>query len=263
MKTNWLLCGVLALVLVLLFSPFALAAKNWALQFDAGKDTGDTGTKVTADHSKSLNLDAQITIEAWIFPTALEAAGRRSMITGKADAWMHAVFNEASVYQGAVNAAQWAWEGSGKLGINKWVHVATSFNGRAYNLYINGKRKDTVQDPGAINTSLSDVYVGWFPQWNEAFSGMIDEVRISAIGRYPAGDFEVPDTEFESDGETVLLYHFNEGEGKATEDSSLFGNTGFIDGARWVESTAPVKPLVVDRTDDKLSTTWGRIKKTY
>ena len=98
------------------------------------------------------------------------------MITGKADTWMHALLNEASTYQGAVNAAQWRWEGSGRISLDRWTHVALSFDGRDYLLHVDGKLKDEIENPGAIHTSLSDVYIGWLPDWNEAFTGLIDEV---------------------------------------------------------------------------------------
>ena len=256
----------IALVLVFAFSLTQIvfaAPKNFALKFDGKKDNGETGTRIIVDHSEELNLADKLTIEAWIYATALDKS--LNMITGKADTWMHAIKQEGSVYQGAVNAAQWGWEGSGRVSLERWTHVALTFDGRAYLLHVDGKLKDEIEDPGKINTSLSDVYIGWLPQWNEAFTGLIDEVRISNIPRYPAANFPRPTTEFEErDRNTVLLMHFNEGNGGEATDSSAFEHHGLIDGATWEEvADAPFKPLAVEPGVGKLSTTWGQLKRNY
>ncbi len=255
---------VFAFALSLTQGGFA-APKNFALKFDAKKDNGEKGTRIIIDHSEELNLADKLTLEAWIYPTALDSGGGRMMITGKTDTWMHALFNEQSTYQAAVNAAQWNWQGTGKISLDRWTHVATSFDGRAYLLHVDGKLKDEVEDPGDINTSLSDVYIGWLPQWNEAFTGLIDEVRISNIPRYPAANFPRPTTEFEErDRNTVLLMHFNEGQGGEAKDSSAFEHHGLVDEATWEEvDDAPFKPLAVEPGVGKLSTTWGKLKHNY
>ena len=266
MKKGRLISIALVLAFAFLLTQISFAApKNFALKFDAKKDNKKTGTSVIVDHSEELNLADKLTLEAWIYPTALDSGGGRMMITGKADTWMHALFNEASTYQGAVNAAQWGWEGSGRISLERWTHVALSFDGRAYLLHVDGKLKDEIEDPGKINTSLSDVYIGWLPQWNEAFTGLIDEVRISNIPRYPAANFPRPTTEFEErDRNTVLLMHFNEGQGGEATDSSAFEHHGLIIDATWEEvADAPFKPLSVEPGVDKLSTTWGKLKRNY
>ena len=59
--------------------------------------------------------------------------------------------------------------------------------------------------------------------------------RISNTPRYPAANFPRPTTEFEVDRDTVLLMHFNEGNGSEAKDSSAFEHHGLIDGATWEE----------------------------
>jgi uncharacterized repeat protein (TIGR01451 family) len=56
-----------------------------------------------------------------------------------------------------------------------------------------------------------------------SYSGWLDEVRISRVVRYPTA-FERPSGPFAPDGETVGLYHFDEGSGDTIGDSS--GATG-------------------------------------
>ena len=142
-------------------------------------------------------------------------------------------------------------------------HVATSFDGTVYELHVNGTHRDTVEDPGAINTSLGDLTIGWLPQWGEAFTGYIDEVRVSNVARYPAANIDVPTAEFSSDTDTVLLMHFNEGSGDTTNDASGNENHGTLEGgAEWVASGVPLIGTAVE-PNDKLSTTWAGIKSRY
>jgi hypothetical protein len=88
--------------------------------------------------------------------------------------------------------------------------------------------------------------------------GIIDEVRISNSVRYTE-EFDVPTEEFDRDGDTVALYHLNEGAGKTTKDTSGNGNDAeFIGEPKWVESTVPLALAV--RPKDKLAVVWGAVK---
>ena len=85
-------------------------------------------------------------------------------ISGKPDTYMHALEVETNgAYQGAINAAQSGWEGTGQVDLNEWSHVACSFDETVYELHVNDKHQDTIEDPGAINTSLGDMTIGWLP----------------------------------------------------------------------------------------------------
>ncbi len=55
-----------------------------------------------------------------------------------------------------------------------------------------------------------------------AFSGWIDEVRLSRTLRYTA-DFNVPSAPFLTDANTLALFHFNEGTGDMVKDVSGYG----------------------------------------
>jgi serine/threonine protein kinase len=78
---------------------------------------------------------------------------------------------------------------------------------------------------GAVETPKSGC-------WN-FFSGNIDEVRISRSARYHE-DF-APQPRFESDDQTLAIYHFDEGEGDIAHDASGNGNHAKIVGAEWAE----------------------------
>lgn len=90
---------------------------------------------------------------------------------------------------------------------------------------------------------------------------MIDELRLSRTARYDR-DF-APDSRFEPDSDTLALYHFDEGEGDALNDSSGNGYHGKIVGAKWVKvGGTPVTSQRVSREAElksQLVSTLGRL----
>ena len=71
-------------------------------------------------------------------------------------------------------------------------------------------------------------------QFQEAWYGYIDEIRISNSSRY-TDDF-TPQDKYVVDGNTIALWHFNEGSGGMLNDSSPNGFHGIIHGnPEWIE----------------------------
>jgi hypothetical protein len=118
-------------------------------------------------------------------------------------------------------------------------------------MYLDGKL--VIQSPdihlGASTINHPDGYLqigGWAgPGWNgpggravEFINGLIDEVRISNIARY-SSDFS-PENSFESDENTIALYHFDEGVGTNVFDLSGNGNDGTIYGDAIYSTDVPV-----------------------
>lgn len=71
------------------------------------------------------------------------------------------------------------------------------------------------------------------------YKGWIDEVRLSDTVRYHE-DF-TPQRRFESDNQTLALYHCDEGTGDVLEDSSGNGHHGKIIGAKWVSGASLIQ----------------------
>lgn len=53
-----------------------------------------------------------------------------------------------------------------------------------------------------------------------SFTGWMDELRLSAVLRYPNGDFVPPSAPFTPDAATAALYHFDEGTGTTAFDAA-------------------------------------------
>ena len=118
-------------------------------------------------------------------------------------------------------------------------HVAGVYDGRFMRLYVDGRlQKQFRWVLGTHIKSDHDFFVGAEPDDRDLphkfFKGTIDEVRISSTARY-TGHFDPPTQELEPDEHTLVLYHFNEGEGEIASDSSGNGRHGKLQGgATWV-----------------------------
>ena len=233
-----------------------IQAQNFAVEF-----FGNVDDHVTAPDSDSLDIDGKaFTMEAWVFPT--EIRDPEGIVINKEDSYEMAVWKGELKW--AIAAPRWAWFGGGPVELNKWSHIAVTYDGDISMGWVNGKKvSEDKQNKGNIiprDGDASPFSVGW-RAWGHhgPFSGIIDEVRVSDTVRYTK-DFDVPEKEFEPDKNTRVLYHFNEGTGKKTKDFSGNKNEAeLIGGVKWVTSDVPIKPASVS-IPDKLATTWCLIK---
>ena len=121
-----------------------------------------------------------MTLEAWIYPTI--NSGTRDVVVKEGlnvDIYnlYHRNFRgfpEGNVYVGGTNRTA---EGTA-LPINTWAHLATTYDGSALRLYVNGTEVATTTLSGAISTSAGAVRIGGNSIWGESFQGRIDDVRI-------------------------------------------------------------------------------------
>lgn len=121
--------------------------------------------------------------------------------------------------------------------IDQWkqrTHVAGIFADGQFTLFVNGKRAKPKPAPDGFSPSglFSIGRKPWDEKEQTAYIGTIDEVRISSIVRYTE-DF-TPEQRFESDADTLALYHFEEGQGDVLKDSSGNDHHGKIIDADWV-----------------------------
>lgn len=82
-----------------------------------------------------------------------------------------------------------------------------------------------------VPEAAENIWIGCWPQGNRYFDGVIDEVRVSTIVRYPS-NFEVPTEPFHKDEYTLALWHLDTGSGDAAlEEMALFDTR--LDGTTW------------------------------
>ena len=154
-----------------------------------------------------------------------------------------------------------------ELPLNWWHHLVFIFGKKgARTVYLNGRqvfRRNLLPEP-LPNTNFP-LFIGGTGIFDTIFlanvkrkripftGGLIDEVRVSNIVRYPVEKFEiaVPHHRLNPDGNTLALWHFDGGRAEWLKDAS--GN----------EHTLTGVDLAYFHVDSrgKLPTLWGKIKR--
>ena len=206
------------------------AGVNYALSFDGENDYVQTPISFDGSHA--------LTVECWTTLFNHADVGSKAIISDAEGSGISLERNNATWRFGAFDGDWWRtlWEEDQDVGNH--VHLAGIYDGREVRFFINGS-KVVARDGSAIDefvASAMQIQIASNPtgsmKGSNFYRGIIDEVRISSIARYTE-DF-IPEERFESDENTLALYHFDEGNGEILHDSSGNGHHGEIIGAMWV-----------------------------
>jgi len=207
---------------------------NYAVSFDGIDDY------VVVPDSPSLDVTTGMTIEAWVYVRSSDSS-QLINIVGHYDyesadinqGWLLRIADGRFRFEIMNDSNHKAWADTG-VNLNKWIHVAGTFDGEAVRLWVDGvKVKETPYDStigqpwGNLYMATNSIATRYF------FDGIIDEVRLSSAAQYDATF--TPSAELAADSHTIGLWHFDEGEGDIAYDSSGFDNHGTLHGAEWVE----------------------------
>ncbi len=223
---------IFVLFQLLIATPLAIigAAGPFSLNFSGN------GTMVVVPDSPSLKIPLNITLEAWIKPTA---------VTGYND-----IFGKHN-YEMAIEPLNtgfkvtfafgvggvWRSISSGQYDFNQWYHIAAIYDGSNMRLYVSGLKVANALTSGNIDATTDPLRIGSADGNNDFYVGLIDEVRVSNSVRY-VSNFTIPQSPFNPDANTAGLWHLNEGSGTTTADSSSNGNNGsLIGGPVWSSDT--------------------------
>ena len=208
----------------------SVANAQWgsALNFNNSSQYAHLGAPVDT-------ITDNLTMEAWVKWTGNTSQLQPIVFNGGADTCGYGLIlysdDHISILLGNVD---WGISDS-VLHPGVWTHLAMVRNNGNWSLYLDGSSiamsRLTNQTPKTPNT---DFYVGAANHSNSFFNGAIDEVRISKVARYTS-NFTPQSAPFTADANTVALYHFDEGSGLTTADSSENGNTlTLISSPTWV-----------------------------
>jgi hypothetical protein len=136
-----------------------------------------TSYATVADNNR-LDVKA-MTIEAWVRPTVIAGHTRTVIYKGRTGGSSYALYaanTDGFVTGGAFNGAdRWAM-GPSALPLATWSHIATTYDGAALRLYVNGKLVRTTATSGPLTAGTGPLtFGGHSGQW---FQGQIDDVRI-------------------------------------------------------------------------------------
>lgn len=217
----------------------AAKERSFSLEF-SGKGSCVTIPELRYDGSHP------ITLEALVIPHRRDDSPPRTCVLGnvelsglaihyRPDEWLFHVNDGREKNRGYVTVSS-----DDPPRLNTPVHVAAVYDGKDVCLFIDGKlQSDSGFTIHPHKASPFDFMVGADPdpqgKPHQFFKGIIDEVRISKVARYRK-DFTPSKDKFASDPSTLVLYHFDEGEGDTAKDSSDNKYDGRVQGAKWVKA---------------------------
>jgi len=122
--------------------------------------------------------------------------------------------------------------------VNRWSHLALTYDGSKLRLYLDGTEVSNRMATGTIRMTTDPLWIGGNNPYGEYFPGVIDEVRVydRALSRAEVrADMSrpIPSEGIERAVGLVAAYGFDAGSGRRAADSSGKGNTGTIFGATW------------------------------
>jgi concanavalin A-like lectin/glucanase superfamily protein/Big-like domain-containing protein/putative Ig domain-containing protein len=144
-----------------------------ALRFDGVNDW------VTVADSSWLDLTREMTLEAWVYPTA--GGGWRTVLQKQAGDWYtFALYSDGSTGPNArmMLLSDTSVTTPAALAPNAWTHLAATYDGSTLRLFVNGLVVSSTPATGLLQTSSDPLRFGGNSIWGEHFAGVIDEVRV-------------------------------------------------------------------------------------
>ena len=144
-----------------------------AVRLDGGNDD------VSVPDSASLDLTSALTIEAWIKPDLVPAAGSWASVVTKAESYS-LQFNgpqlELTVIQNGTRRRLDA--PSGTIVAGRTYHVVATYDGANQRIYINGAEVASRAQTGGATITSWPLTIGSWNGGGENFRGTVDEVAV-------------------------------------------------------------------------------------
>ncbi len=229
----------------MVFFGVSLSGSEHSLQFNGEGQYLDCG------NSTYYDLTNNLTIEAWIYPTNFKDTSWRSTIAAETDwddedgsityGWSFRYGSASGTLEFNMSNGGSNWTdctANNVLTLNKWQHVAATYNGNEVKLYVNGAEKASLYHSISIPTTSKRLLIGAIDSrtndWRNLI-GNIDQVRIWKIAR---SQTEIADNRFNSvTGDNLLAeFLFDTGSGTTVINSANSNYNATLVNASWSDN---------------------------
>ena len=159
-----------------------IGTATWSTLGKNGSALSFNGTtaRVTVPDSPTLRLTGAMTLEAWVFPTAVTSIWRDVIFKGEDNYYLMATATNLSrpVAGGIFSGSYGEAFGTSALPANTWTHLAATYDGATLRLYVNGVQVGSKAQTGTLATSSNPLNIGGDTFYNQYFDGRIDDIRI-------------------------------------------------------------------------------------
>ena len=160
----------------------SIGAAAWTTQGKFGNALSFNGTsaRVTIPDAPTLRLGNAMTLEAWVYPTAVTSAWRDVVYKGDDNYYLMATSTPASrpMAGGVFSGSYGETYGSSRLVVNTWTHLAATYDGSQVRLFVNGAQVASKAQTGSLAASANPLQIGGDGIYGQYFNGRIDEVRV-------------------------------------------------------------------------------------
>jgi hypothetical protein len=172
----------------------------------------------------------------WTAPASAVVLGALLLLVGPVDTYSQ--WSLVPAGGGTFNGSTQHADGRRADPLDRWTHVALTYDMKALRLYVDGTEASHRAMTGRTLRTTDPLWIGGNRPFGEYFQGVIDEVRVYDRALRPSEVRAAMSTPL-ADGATsresglVGAYGFNAGSGTVVTDASGKGNAGAIRGATW------------------------------
>src|SRR5262249_12252797 len=130
-----------------------------------------------------LRLTTAMTLEAWVNPSTVDSGWRDAIYKGDDNYYLEGTSSRDGLpaVGGRFGTASTDAFGTGTLTANTWTHLAATYDGAAFRLFVNGTQVASTARTGALLTSANPLQIGGDSLYGQFFAGMLDEIRVYNI----------------------------------------------------------------------------------
>jgi len=141
-----------------------------------------TTALVTIPDAPSLHVTTALTVEAWVNPSTSTGAWEDVIYKGDDTFYLEAMSGSgAEPVAGGTWASNANLNAPAPLALHTWTHLAATYDGTTFRLYINGTLVESAAQTGPFATSIYPLQIGGDSLYGQHFAGLIDDVRVYTV----------------------------------------------------------------------------------